>query len=115
MSEGIPFIVHLCSRQDWQAAQERGAYRPDSLESEGFIHNSLPDQILWVANQFYPRESDLVVLWIEPARVEAEIRWETVPDGTFPHLYGPLNLSAVVAVRDFTADEDGVFRDVGGP
>jgi uncharacterized protein (DUF952 family) len=115
MSVEKPFIVHLCSREDWQAAQKKGEYRPDSLDTEGFIHNSLPSQILWVANQFYRGEKDLVLLWIDPARVEAEIRWETVPDGTFPHVYGPLNLSAVVAVYDFPAGEDGVFRQVQGP
>jgi uncharacterized protein (DUF952 family) len=110
-----PFIVHLCSRNDWEKAQEMGEYRPGSLETEGFIHNSLPDQILWVANQFYRGEKDLVLLWIDPALVEGEIRWETVPDGTFPHIFGPLNLSAVVDVRELRAGEDGVFRNVDGP
>ena len=114
MSGERQFIVHLCSRQEWQAGQEKGEYRADSLETEGFLHNSTPSQILWVANQFYQGESDLVLLWIDPALVEAEIRWDIVEEGTFPHIYGPLNLSAVIAVSDFSADEDGVFRQVEG-
>ncbi len=103
-------LVHLCTRAAWQAAQESGSYQTASLAAEGFIHLSRPDQILKVANAFYRGLQDAVLLWIEPARLQAALRWEAVDVDVFPHLYGALNLEAVVAVSALSPDGDGVFR-----
>ena len=107
-------IVHLCARSAWQAALQTGEYRPPSLETEGFIHCSLPGQIVDVANRFYPGVKDLVLLWIDPQQINAEIRWDAVGEQIFPHIYGPLNLAAVLAVRDFSPGADGVFHQMSG-
>ena len=105
-----PWLVHLCIRAAWQAAQSQGSYQPASLSAEGFIHLSRPDQILKVANAFYHGLPDAILLWIDPARLRAELRWEAVDADVFPHLYGALNLDAVVAVSELLPDPDGVFR-----
>ncbi len=107
-------ILHLCPCQAWESAQKQGDYRADSLESEGFIHCSRPEQILEVANHYYLGLPDVVLLWIDPQKVKPEIRWEKSGAVTFPHIYGPLNLEAVVGVRDFPPDEDGVYRRLPG-
>ena len=115
-------IVHICKRQDWDAAQENGFYTPDSLSEIGFIHCSRPEQVVSVANEFYRMQYGLVLLWINPGKVNAEIRWE-VPVGltlagnqpledVFPHIYGTLNLDAVTSVSGFSPDSDGVFRSL---
>ena len=103
-------IVHICSLRDWRMAEQEGEYRAPSLESEGFIHCSRPEQVLSVANRFYPGLPDLVLLSINPEKVRPEIRWEAADGAVFPHIYGPLNLDALTAVRDFPPDEDGIFR-----
>ena len=104
-------IVHLCTQAAWLAAQETGAYRADSLESEGFIHCSSPEQVEAVANHFYRGQEGLVLLRIDPERVAAEIRWEDLYEAgeEFPHIYGPLETAAVVAVRGFNPGPDGYF------
>ena len=104
------FLVHLCTRTAWQIALQSGRYQPASLSNEGFIHISRPDQILKVANAFYRGLQDAILLWIDPARLQAELRWEAVDGDVFPHLYGTLNLEAVVAVSALLPDEDGFFR-----
>lgn len=105
-------IVHICTREAWEAAQSAGEYLDPSLESEGFIHCSRPDQVLRVANTWFRDVPDLVLLWIDPGKVRPEIRWEPVEEDEFPHIYGPVNLDAVVEMRDFHPDLDGVFRKV---
>ncbi len=120
-------IVHLCQRSEWENARKTGFYRAASLETEGFIHCSRPDQVLAVANAFYRGVPDLVLLWIDPERVAVEVRWEApIPPGTtaeervsphgggdfFPHIYGPLNVEAVMRVTPFRPDSDGIFKQV---
>lgn len=103
-------ILHICDSVAWDEAQKTGEYHPPSLDVEGFIHASLPDQVLWVANRFYAGRNDLLLLWIDPQRVRPSIRYEPAEGTLFPHIYGSLNLDAVQAVRPFLPDADGVFR-----
>jgi uncharacterized protein (DUF952 family) len=58
----------------------------------------------------------LVLLCIDTNMTESEIRYEGPAcvndqreDSLFPHIYGPLNVSAVVRVVDFIADAEGNF------
>ena len=111
-------VLHLTSNDAWLAAAKEGGYRTDSLSTEGFIHCSKPSQIVDVANSFYRGQNGLVLLVIDPSKLEAELKWEppAEPEPSharagelFPHLYGPLNLDAVVNVLKFEPTPDGTF------
>lgn len=103
-------LVHIIEAETWAAAQAAGSYAAASLEAEGFIHLSQPQQVVWVANQFYRGQSGLLLLCIDPAQLSAELRYDEVPGhGTFPHLYGPLNLEAVTGFLPFELGADGDF------
>lgn len=103
-------IFHITEQVAWKAAQSDGAYRAPSLETEGFIHFSTKDQVVATANGLFNRKSGLVLLVVVCDRLTANLRYESVPEhGTFPHLYGPLNLDAVVEVLPFTPNSDGQF------
>jgi uncharacterized protein (DUF952 family) len=113
-------IYHLLSRQAWHAARQRGDYRAESLESEGFIHCSTETQILPVAEKYYKGQPDLLLLKIDPALLSSELRWEPpsggspppgVPEGElFPHVYGPIHLDAIVSVYDLETNPDGSYK-----
>ena len=113
-------IYHLTSRQAWREAQQRGEYRAESLESEGFIHCSTQSQILPVAELYFKGQENIVLLQIDPARLSSELRWEPpsggapppgVPEGDlFPHVYGPINLAAIVKVYDLESSSDGSYK-----
>ena len=113
-------IYHITSRQSWQESQQLGAHRADSLESEGFIHCSTETQVLPVTEKYYKGQSELILLQIDPTRLSSELRWEPpsggapppgVPEGElFPHIYGPINLDAVVKVFELEANPDGSFK-----
>jgi uncharacterized protein (DUF952 family) len=82
-------------------AGQRGLYEADTLATEGFIHCSEPHQVVDTANVLFRGRPDLVLLVIDPTRLDAPLRYEASKRGTFPHIYGPLNVSAVTAVLDF--------------
>ena len=106
-------IYHITARTSWSAAQKSGAYSADSLASQGFIHCSKIDQILRVANAVYTNQRGLVILVIDMSRLKPEVRWEAGADKAdelFPHIYGPLDLEAVVRVLDFEPGADGKFH-----
>src|SRR5262249_43184299 len=104
-------ILHITTPAAWAEAQRAGAYRADSLASEGFIHCSTPAQVAATANRLYPGRRDLVLLRIDPRKVAPEIRYDTAANGErFPHIYGPLNLGAVVGIIPFPPEVDGTFR-----
>ncbi len=110
MEQKTSLIVHLCPQPEWEQAQKAGEFRDASLEQSGFIHCSRPDQIFKVANHYYRGVQDALLLWIDPGRLKAEIRWEQSDGDVFPHVYGPINLDAVVEVRPIVPDSDGIFR-----
>jgi len=105
----------MAAQADWERAQVEGSYQAESLQTEGFIHFSTPKQVARVANAIYAGRTDLVLLVVDEARLDAELKYEP-PTGTytpgeelFPHLYGPLNLGAVERVVPYLPDTDGVF------
>ena len=103
-------IVHICSLEEWQSAQTAGVYRTDSLDAEGFIHCSRPEQVVEVANRYYSGRTDLLLLWIDISSLAAELRWEASEEGIYPHVYGPINLAVIIQVSKFPPDDDGIFR-----
>ena len=108
-------IVHISTNEEWKESLEQGEYRSDSLKNEGFIHCSKEGQVLWVANSYYPKREDLILMWIDTDKLAAELRWEKSEGDVFPHLYGPLNLDAVLSVKEFPPNEGGIFIEVPAP
>lgn len=103
-------ILHITSRTEWEKAKNLGTYRSDSLASEGFIHCSTAAQVIGSANRFFKGRENLVILSIDPDRVSSEILYEGIESSNlFPHIYGELNIDAVLRVTDLEAGADGVF------
>jgi uncharacterized protein (DUF952 family) len=118
MSPTASVLVHLCSNDEWRSAQAAGEHRPDSLNANGFVHLSTPEQVHLPANRLYAGRTDLVLLRIDPAQLTAPVRWEpgvpTDPDAmVFPHLYGALPVNAVINVTPYPPDEHGRFAPLG--
>jgi glutathione S-transferase len=114
-------IYHIAAAADWKRAQAEGTYttstRGLSLAEVGFIHTSRAHQVATVANTFYRGDHDLLLLTIDEDLVAAEIRYEEVPGAAdpFPHIYGPLDVTAVVRAVPFAPGPDGSFSFAAGP
>jgi uncharacterized protein (DUF952 family) len=96
-------LYHLVSRSLFERQPAHEPYFPASLAEEGFIHlSATPEQVAWVAKTFYGDVLDLVVLVIDESRLTAPVRYDQTADGVFPHLYGPLERDAIVAIEPAT-------------
>ena len=108
-------VFHVALAADWASAQEAGDYRVSTLgvtlEQEGFLHGSFAHQWRDVLARYYAGVTEpLVLLTINADRLSAPVVVEVpagAPEGTeaFPHVYGPLNLDAVVDVRPLDRPE----------
>jgi uncharacterized protein (DUF952 family) len=109
----VGLIYHITFASEWARARRDGAYRISTrgrtLEQQGFIHAGRAHQVAPVANALFGDADDLVVLVIDEDRVEAEIRYEHVPDSDepFPHIYGALDVDAVVGTASLRRDAGG--------
>lgn len=107
-------LVHLAMPDDWAAAQAAGEYRMStrgvSLDQEGFIHCSFDHQVLGVASRFYADVDELVLLRLDPSLLGSEVVVEPPFPGSvehFPHIYGPIPLTAVISATPWHRDPDG--------
>lgn len=101
-------ILHVATRKDWAEAQAVGRYevssRDRTLAEEGFIHTSTSRQVEGVLSRYYADldPADLLLLVIDINGLEragSPVRWDEVAGAPepFPHIYGPIAPSAVVA------------------
>ncbi|MCB9558382.1 MAG: DUF952 domain-containing protein [Deltaproteobacteria bacterium] len=115
MSDQRRAIYHFTPRAAYFAEPQRD-YLPETFARDGFIHCSEAEQLRDAAARFAGGRSDLVVLTINPDKLRAPLVYEDLfgEGRAFPHLYGPLNRDAVVAVSDFCPDADGVYPAARG-
>jgi len=83
----------------WKEIEGRELYAAESLEKEGFIHCSFVGQLKGVLERYYPDAETVILLEIDPEKLQAKIKLEeSTDDELFPHIYGEINLDAVVSV-----------------
>ncbi|BBH16159.1 hypothetical protein Back2_04460 [Nocardioides baekrokdamisoli] len=109
-------IFHIATSADWAAAQKCGVYTRStlarSLAEEGFIHAAYSSQ--WpkvLARHFVGVYEPLVLLEVDTGRLTSVVIEEQPVPGSemiCPHIYGPLNLDAVVSISDVTRPEEYV-------
>lgn len=91
-------IYHITTQAAWQEAKEKGFYAAESLATEGFIHLSTADQVQAVLERYYAGQTHLVKLYVDTEKLMNELKFEWAPsvNEEFPHVYGTINLEAIV-------------------
>jgi uncharacterized protein (DUF952 family) len=94
-------IYHVVTEWNWQKAVQQGFYEAPSLLLEGFIHTSKAEQVKAVLERYYKGQFDLLLLHIDETKLTAPLKYELAPsvNEEFPHIYGPLNIDAVIKVE----------------
>jgi uncharacterized protein (DUF952 family) len=102
-------IYRIISASDWLAAQQAGAFTGTAHDlRDGFIHFSTAKQAGETAAKHYAGKTDLLLLYVRDSDVTSPLKWEkSRNDDLFPHLYGPLPVSAVHRVETLPLGADG--------
>ena len=95
-------IYHVVTAKNWQKSVQQGFYESESLALEGFIHTSKAEQVKGVLERYYKNVVDLLLLHIDEVKLTSTLKFELAPsvNEEFPHIYGPLNIDAVVKVEN---------------
>jgi uncharacterized protein (DUF952 family) len=104
-------IYHVALPADWAKYKGRPSYQTESLQSEGFIHCSYPNQLSGVLKRYFSNAAKVVVLTIDTEKLRSKLIAETSTGGdTFPHIYGRLNHDAIVSAdeRDLRSTSDSL-------
>lgn len=101
---------HLAPEEVWEHQKHRETYLPEAYEEDGFIHctNGL-DELVQVGNRYYTGDArTYITLILDLSKITSPVRYDD-PNETFPHIYGPLNTSAVIGELAVDRAEDGEF------
>jgi len=98
----MPVIYHVATANAWAEAQQKGFYIHPSLLDEGFIHCSQEHQVAGVLQRYFAGQTNLLKLVIDTDKLTSKYVFDWSPSAadTFPHVYGPVNLDAVVNVEN---------------
>ena len=104
----MSIIYHLVPADHWHRHDPTAVYLPRDFTSDGFVHCTRGlDVLLGVANTLYRDvPGEFLLLAIDEGRVSAQTRDEN----GFPHIYGPVDRDAIVAVHNMLRHENGHFE-----
>jgi uncharacterized protein (DUF952 family) len=102
-------IYKICSASAWREAERQGLYRGSADDvRDGFIHFSSAAQLAETARKHFFGQTGLFLVEVDADALGEVLRWErSRNDELFPHLYGELDLGAVIGVLDLAARSDG--------
>jgi uncharacterized protein (DUF952 family) len=106
-------IYHIADPAGWRNSAEGGMYSVPSLQSEGFIHCSFAHQVQRSLDKFFSDADAVVILEIDPALLQSELRFEPADNDTFPHVYGEINVDSVVVAAHVARDDKGALTFAG--
>lgn len=105
-------IYHMCRADEWEAAQTSGFYAGSSQDrADGFIHFSTASQVRVSAAKHRAGQDGLILLAVRTEPLGEALKWEASRGGAlFPHLYGPLPVSAVETADPLNLGTDGAHK-----
>jgi uncharacterized protein (DUF952 family) len=102
-------IYKICPASAWREAERQGVYRGSADDArDGFIHFSNAAQLAETAQKHFAGQTGLLLVEVDADALGERLHWErSRNDELFPHLFGELDLGAVIGVRDLRLRSDG--------
>ncbi len=92
----IDLLFTLIKKEEWKAFSSSGTFEPESLTEQGFIQCYIGVQVQDAANKSYSDESELLLIVIDPLRLQVPIKHEKDGDEVYPNVYGSFSIDAVI-------------------
>ena len=105
-----PYIYLLSSKAEYEQARTDGKLVRDSIASEGFIHASPKNQLTRIANKYYKATEQPLVVVVDKLFIKPEVKWERATGGLYPHIYGAMNVNAIIKIIPIALADDGDFH-----
>lgn len=105
----MSLIYKIVDAPSWRLAVSKGEFTGAAIDlQDGFIHFSAAHQVAETLEKYFAGASDLLLIGADTDLLGNALRWEASRGGAlFPHLYGPLPLSAVISQFELRLLPDG--------
>jgi uncharacterized protein (DUF952 family) len=102
-------VYKIVPAEIWQAAHEKGVFTGAGIDiADGFIHLSTAAQSVTTAALYFAGRDGLMLVAADAEKLGPALVFEPSRGGElFPHLYGPLPLSAVIWAKPLPLGPDG--------
>ena len=102
-------VYKIVAADLWHAAEDSGVFSGAGIDlNDGFIHLSTGAQARRTAQLYFAGQDNLVLVAADETSLGEALKYEPSRDGDlFPHLYGPLPLTAVLSARPLPLGADG--------
>jgi uncharacterized protein (DUF952 family) len=106
----MTLIYKICDSQSWSDAERAGIFAGSGIDlSDGYIHFSTRDQVAETAAKHFAGRPNLLLIAVAADALGPALKWELSRGGAlFPHLYGPLALTAVRFVKPLPLGPDRI-------
>jgi uncharacterized protein (DUF952 family) len=96
----VATLYKICPSSLWREAERTGVFHGSEHDlRDGLIHLSSTEQVAETAAKHFAGQSDLLLISVDAAALGDALKWEPSRGGAFfPHLYGALDLGAVIEV-----------------
>jgi uncharacterized protein (DUF952 family) len=105
----MALIYKICPAALWRDAERAGVFSGSPVDlRDGFIHLSTGAQAQETAAKHFRGQADLLLIAVDADALGPGLRYERSRGGDmFPHVHGPLPLSAVRWVKPLPLGPDG--------
>ena len=105
--------LHMVPETVWEGRNPVASYLPAAYPQDGFIHCTDGDEaMVATANRFYRDDPQaFLVLTVDLDATGSPWQFDD-PEQRYPHIYGPMDPTAVLEVRALVRDADGTFTGI---
>lgn len=102
-------LFTLITKPDWKHYSQSGVFEPETLEETGFIRCYQGIQVEKAANDSFEGLDELLLIVIDPLRVQVPIKREKEDGEIYPNLYGAFSIDAVIDRIPLKRSKKGKF------